>query len=83
MSIMLQLPPEIEQALREKAARLGQSLEAYLEQVAEREAQGEEREPPHSADQWVAELRAWAASHRPLETVVDDSRESIYEGRGE
>ena len=36
-----------------------------------------------TADEWARALRAWAASH-PVGTVLaDDSRESIYEGRGE
>jgi hypothetical protein len=38
---------------------------------------------PRDADAWIAELRAWAASHRPIAGTVDDSRESIYAGRGE
>lgn len=38
---------------------------------------------PTSAEQWIAELRAWIASHPRLPYEADDSRESIYEGRGE
>ena len=38
---------------------------------------------PMSAEQWIAELRAWIASHPRLPYEADDSRESIYEGRGE
>lgn len=33
-----------------------------------------------SADEWMAEVRAWAASHPQRDYVVDDSRESIYGG---
>jgi hypothetical protein len=36
-----------------------------------------------SAEQWIKDLREWAASHPPVTHFVDDSRESIYEGRGE
>jgi hypothetical protein len=32
---------------------------------------------------WSQALREWAASHARLDTVADDSRESIYAGRGE
>jgi predicted transcriptional regulator len=32
---------------------------------------------------WVAHLRNWGAAHLPAGHHVDDSRESIYEGRGE
>jgi plasmid stability protein len=39
--------------------------------------------PSLSAEEWVAELRAWAASHKPLPFEADDDRDSIYAGRGE
>lgn len=38
MSVTLNLPPETERRLKEKAARTGLSLEVYLQQLAEREA---------------------------------------------
>jgi len=38
---------------------------------------------PTSAEQWIAEFRAWIASHPRLPYEADDSREGIYEGRGE
>lgn len=34
-------------------------------------------------DAWVGRLRTWSDSHPPVTHFVDDSRESIYEGRGE
>jgi len=36
-----------------------------------------------SAEQWCEELEDWAKSHPPLPQEADDSRESIYEARGE
>ena len=35
------------------------------------------------ANRWIAEWRAWAAKPRPASSALDDSRESIYAGRGE
>lgn len=35
------------------------------------------------ADVWVAQFTRWAEEHRTLPHEADDSRESIYEGRGE
>jgi hypothetical protein len=32
---------------------------------------------------WSKALREWAASHEVRNIVIDDSRERIYEGRGE
>lgn len=36
-----------------------------------------------TVEEWVSELRAWAASHRGIESPVDYDRDSIYAGRGE
>lgn len=38
MTVTLNLAPETERRLKEKAARTGLTLEAYLQQLAEREA---------------------------------------------
>ena len=41
-------------------------------------------QPPElSKQQWVDEFRAWVASQDDIQSVADDSRESIYAGRGE
>jgi hypothetical protein len=31
-----------------------------------------------TAEKWVDRLRAWAASHRPIDRPADDDRDSIY-----
>jgi hypothetical protein len=36
-----------------------------------------------SPEEWVKSFRRWVESHRDVPHPVDDSRESIYEGRGE
>jgi hypothetical protein len=36
-----------------------------------------------SPEEWVHSLEEWAASHPRLDRLADDSRESIYQGRGE
>lgn len=84
MSITINLPAETEQKLREAAARRGETLEAYLASMAASCAVDVGGPPSEqTAEEWVAEFRAWAASHAPVTHFVDDSRESIYEGRGE
>jgi hypothetical protein len=87
MIITLQISPETEQLLQEKASRHGQSLEAYLQVIAEREAHRHENIcksiDTTSADPWVARWRAWAQNHSVSATTADDSRESLYAGRGE
>lgn len=91
-TISIQLDSNVEKKLREKARARGQSLETYLQQLAEESAKDANGAtapiaPPDSAaessEAWISMLRAWAASHATLPTVADDSRESIYAGRGE
>jgi len=87
MTLSITLPIEIELALREQAASDGKDLaalvlEAVTEKVAcDRAEAGENGRP--SGGQRIAELRSWVAGHRRLSYDADDSRESIYEGRGE
>jgi hypothetical protein len=87
--MMMFLPrSEIERLLREEAARRGQSLEAYFQGLAEGEAhQPNSTDHPTvettPADLWVERWRAWAQGHSASAVVADDSRESIYDGRGE
>ncbi|HLN33578.1 MAG TPA: hypothetical protein VK395_37980 [Gemmataceae bacterium] len=88
MAIHIQLPTEIEMLLKAKAAQRRQTLEEYLQEIASREARTgngstgltqAELAPQDRATLW----RTWASSHRSLPTVADDSRETIYAGRGE
>jgi hypothetical protein len=81
MSILLHLNAEMERRLRAGAAARGETLEAYLEHLMGQSVEG--ATPQQSAEEWSASWRSWAASHRALPQLADDSRDSIYEGRGE
>ena len=88
MSVTLNLTPDVERKLQEKVAQNGQTLEEYLENLARQSAADAASPAPLSpsqlsADQWVAAWRAWVKGHPPFPVLADDSRESIYEGRGE
>jgi hypothetical protein len=88
MPVTLSLPPDTEQLLREKAALCGQTLEAYLQELAEREAHPTNASLPTAPselppEEWVTRWYAWATKQPIRDTVLDDSRESIYAGRGE
>ncbi|HEX7376655.1 MAG TPA: hypothetical protein VF278_06055 [Pirellulales bacterium] len=84
MAVTINLPSEAEQKLRAAAGRRGETLEAYLEWLAIQSAgSGARSVAKRAPEERVAELRAWAASHAPVTHFVDDSRASIYEGRGE
>jgi Arc/MetJ-type ribon-helix-helix transcriptional regulator len=39
--------------------------------------------PQESSDQWADRLQAWVNTHPSRLITIDDSRESIYAGRGE
>jgi hypothetical protein len=83
------IQPAVLTRLTEHAQRAGKTINELLTDILdERECltrqQEELTKTAHViADEWCRALRAWAASH-PVRTVLaDDSRESIYEGRGE
>ncbi len=85
MTVTIHLEAETEAKLREQAARRGANLEDYLTQLAQDWAIANSAATSNlkSRDERETEWRAWAASHPPLSYVADDSRESIYAGRGE
>jgi hypothetical protein len=91
MSLTIELPVEIQEDLREKAAEHGLSVSSFVESAIRKELNAIRQKeqspisvpPSLTTEQWVAEFRAWTASHRHLPHEADDSRESIYAGRGE
>ena len=85
MTLHLELPPDIEGALRAQAAAAGKDVASFVaEVVAERLAEPAEPSPEDvSHAEFVARLRRVAAMHPGSHGTMDDSRESIYAGRGE
>lgn len=90
MSLSIQLTSEMEARLREKAAAQGKDPVALaLEAVTERLAAPDDFVSPATAEERLEAWNRFAASMReharnlPPGHLVDDSRESIYEGRGE
>jgi hypothetical protein len=84
MNLVLHLPPETEAKLIEQATATGTAPEELaLRALEEQLAMSPQSPSAISADEWVADVRAWAAKHRYLSGDADDSRESIYAGRGE
>jgi hypothetical protein len=90
MNIQLNLPAEYEQALQQQAAAHGRDVNTYIQEIVtesladEVESQrkrSSKRDPKRRPfAEW---LDSWIARHPVLDHPVDDSRESIYEGRGE
>lgn len=87
MSISIELPPEIEDELRRRAEAAGEDLAAYVQQFVIQNVT--ETVVPlkvkvrRSAEEFAKHLDAWTALHPVLDHPIDDSRDSIYEGRGE
>lgn len=50
---------------------------------SEMQQNGEKPADALTAQEWCERFETWAASHRHLPHEADDSRESIYAGRGE
>ena len=80
---------EVLTRLAEHARRAGKTINDLLnDMLDERECvtpQKVERTKPVdvTANEWARALRAWAASHPLGAVLADDSREGIYERRGE
>lgn len=87
MTLQIPLSPEAEGKLREQAAAAGKDLATFVREAVEEMVDqgngsrlGNGSLPPAK---WSEEWHTWAAGHKRLDHVVDDSRESIYAGRGE
>ena len=77
MDLVLSLPPEIEAKLLEQSALTGEIPERLaLRALEEQLLLGEQPAAALSAEEWVADVRAWARSHRRLPFDADDSRET-------
>jgi hypothetical protein len=64
--------------LPEEAIRALQSLVAVLRGQA-----GTESRSFLSPEEWAKAIKQWAENHPRIDKPADDSRESIYTGRGE
>ncbi len=84
MNLILQLPPQLEAKLDAQVRATGKARETIALELLEEQLHGEPLNGASlSAAEWVADIRSWASSHRALSHEADDTRESIYAGRGE
>lgn len=86
MSAPVEIKPETAELLAAQARAQGLSVDDYLKSLLLR-TNGDLDEMPlyesATPEEWVRVFREWAASHPLLHLIADDSRESIYEERGE
>jgi hypothetical protein len=92
MTVTFSLAPETEALLRARAAATGKDISTLIREAIEEKlssANGNEVASAVSYERWSAEFAAWMndvgkrAPNYPPGYAADDSRESIYRGRGE
>jgi hypothetical protein len=84
-SILDEIKPETAELIAAEARARGLSVDDYLKSLLPGK-NGEGEKPLYetaTTEQWVQAFRQWAASHAALPMIADDSRESIYQHRGE
>jgi hypothetical protein len=84
MNLMLNLTPETEAKLKAEAALCGKSLEQLaLEAIDDKLSDRAKVGRRLSKQERIKLFNEWIASQPVVSNFVDDSRERIYEGRGE
>ena len=79
----------MEARLRARTAAMGKDPAGFVRELIEADLKSGEavghlsERNRRSIEKKIKLLREWTASRQPLPYEVDDSRESIYEGRGE
>ena len=85
MNVSINFPADIETTLRRRAAAVGKDVETFVKEVVtERladDALPQMGTPSH--DEFMAKVREIIHLHPVSNGSVDDSRDSIYAGRGE
>ena len=86
MSIQVDFPADIEQTLQQRALAAGVDVATFVRAVVTEKLEEEmttDTKQKSSHDEFARRLQSWVELHPVRENVVDDSRESIYAGRGE
>ena len=84
MNLKIEVPANLELILKERAQQAGVPVELFvLQAVTDRLAESESPVSSVNAEQFSLWLTQWSDRFPKLEQIVDDSRDSIYAGRGE
>lgn len=81
-TLTIDLPPEFAGQQVEVEVRVVPKTQPWGEDLRRRDGDTETGRQPTAADK-LALFEAWIQSHPPCPVIADDSRESIYAGRGE
>jgi plasmid stability protein len=84
MVLNLDLSPDLEDRLTQRAAATGRSVDdVAIEALRDALSADAAINPERDHEAWRARLQAIIDRHPAVDHFVDDSRDSIYEGRGE
>ena len=85
MNVSINFPAEIETSLLRRAAAVGKDVETIVKEFVAKRLVEEGPLPAKTAshDEFMAKLHGIIDLHPMSNGSVDDSRESIYAGRGE
>jgi hypothetical protein len=86
MTVTLDLKPEIEERIKQKAAEKGLTVEAFIETVINANMNRQTRKTfaeTASPEDWEKALKVWISNFPPHPVLSDEaiSRESIYRER--
>ncbi len=83
MNLVLNLPADLEAIIKKRAEQAGLDIPTYVLQTLRDSDLELTGEPSISNEQFEASLNRLRELHSKVPATFDDSRESIYEGRGE
>ena len=83
MNVSIHFPAEIETTLRRRAAAAGKDVETFVQEVVVERLAEESSNEARSHDEFMSRLRQIISMHPKSNGTLDDSRDSIYAGRGE
>lgn len=86
MSIIIDFSPEVEAALARRAEAVGKDLPTFIREYLTERLAGNATKPERkklTPEEFMARVDRMIERHRPVTGFIDDSRESIYAGRGE
>jgi hypothetical protein len=85
MQMNINFPAEVESALKRRAAAAGQDVATFVQQIVAEELASDEqaKRPRRSPEEFRQSLHEIIDRHTGSRGRMDDSRESIYAGRGE
>ncbi len=84
MNVRVNLPAEIENSLRRRAAAVGQDVETFVRTVVTETLESTQELPARSSSpsEFAKRLDSWISLHPVLDYAFDDSRESMNSDRG-